>query len=1361
MSRLSINSKGFKRFHQTRLDEANYIAHKKLQKEKIIQEKRREEEEIKQITEKFKSSWRSELFPEEIEETLVEKPTEVLSKKEIKLAEKWKYDWRKSFDEKPEKELVEKELVEKVFEPITFIKNIKISDSIFDNFSNISNWRDELIDEGMSSKDFPDLYGYGISIFDMPITSTIQTPVQSTQAQDIVDASADATDHEFGPQFPGSYRNVVGGVQSLSKVDVQAHITTDHEVTPNQGEMAHPEKHVFTYQSEGNSIKWPTEFTLPDSFNDDLMWFDAQGNPQEWIHYIWPVHGHPGNYTPLDSDDDDTLFWYDPHPHDTPGSSWGFNSETDSDAKFRLRMTYNDGRIDRRSITDTSFDVTYGAARSIDSTAFDLTGNMDSTPWSEGFEDDYSLDVNDTAALNALRLQWDKPRTEPGHEDWQYIRSGTQTGYIDQIYGVDFPFAEYDYSPYESDHWQFTGTDGWDRIHPNLNTDASFAKKIIKNVQVGDKISFSYKWYSDTWLYNTENYGDSSITDYYVHDGVRYGDHDWNSSYFRAVIGANNKVVSIKDQYQMIGADPSLTLTDGTYTIPPLPNPDNPEDNELYNEYNITKKDNGFSFPYSGTYEYTVQEGDIDAAGLFQFTTILLAESTNLEYVQVTNFAHTVGDQTRTAAGQLGKTTDAYNLGTSVASLNPNNKKKKEEEEKKRLAEIERIAEMKRREEAQAKVAAAAEAAEEKRVQVLIDKAKEQSYTYKQSKSDTGLDTWKGELEGLSGVKIADRTLDQNNPTSIPNGFFGGAEFITSLEQYDSQPPDGIPLFIGPVDGLNYDKLLEGFTTPQIKADGSRGFVRNKLTPWHTYIASRETRYMRENPEFGRPKLEAMLRHPVYRADFLARTSPEFRKWINSVPNVKTGNSWLGKYSRPNLFPPGRAGFVGQFGGWWLPGDDSHEEVVEAVKRAYTLFGSYNGQWGLALVEDPADDGTPVNDDPYAIEDPIFKDDEDVDPEMRDLLEILERLKKDPLSLTDKEIGILKKYGYEDEVSEMNDLRKLVEDSGVDWSSILKALYDAGNVALDVAAIVGLLFPEPGSSAAGLARLIPKLKKLRALMKSAKSWWNRGRNKRIPNENEAPFGKIGDAVAKDPDKTDSRSLFGDDRRQRGQSDDAFDAGEKSSLIGRPDRAVLGVDLDPRSPNFGRRVKADRGGPGSSPTPLIRQTFERPVRSVRDNPKGGIAARSTRTVDESFVPKNNKNISGDINNTIDIFIKLLSMTRLSNNQVDGIIQKFEEYSRNNNINKNTYRDFGGDITREKNSNPLYPGQPSPNGFPDTPPPKLAPNGYHPQFGRKADRYRRLDSISAKTMDRVKTGDPETDAQVSAAAKSVFKRFKKYR
>tara|TARA_Y100000592_G_scaffold758_1_gene1206 strand:- start:149 stop:2734 length:2586 start_codon:yes stop_codon:yes gene_type:complete len=73
-------------------------------------------------------------------------------------------------------------------------------------------------------------------------------------------------------------------------------------------------------------------------------------------------------------------------------------------------------------------------------------------------------------------------------------------------------------------------------------------------------------------------------------------------------------------------------------------------------------------------------------------------------------------------------------------------------------------------------------------------------------------------------------------------------------------------------------------------------------------------------------------------------------------------------------------------------------------------------------------------------------------------------------------------------------------------------------------------------------------------------------------------------------------------------------------------------------------------------------------------------------------------------------------------------------------------LGGKKLKEQ----LYPGQPSPNGFPDTPPPKMAPNGYHPEFGRKADRYRRLDPISAKTMNMVGTDDPQTNKQVAAAA-----------
>jgi len=78
-----------------------------------------------------------------------------------------------------------------------------------------------------------------------------------------------------------------------------------------------------------------------------------------------------------------------------------------------------------------------------------------------------------------------------------------------------------------------------------------------------------------------------------------------------------------------------------------------------------------------------------------------------------------------------------------------------------------------------------------------------------------------------------------------------------------------------------------------------------------------------------------------------------------------------------------------------------------------------------------------------------------------------------------------------------------------------------------------------------------------------------------------------------------------------------------------------------------------------------------------------------------------------------------------------------------------RELGDTTKRGGVSEQLYPGQPSPDGFPETPPPKMAPNGYHPQFGKRANRYRRLDPHSAAAMP--KTGDPQTDAQVAAAKK----------
>ena len=95
--------------------------------------------------------------------------------------------------------------------------------------------------------------------------------------------------------------------------------------------------------------------------------------------------------------------------------------------------------------------------------------------------------------------------------------------------------------------------------------------------------------------------------------------------------------------------------------------------------------------------------------------------------------------------------------------------------------------------------------------------------------------------------------------------------------------------------------------------------------------------------------------------------------------------------------------------------------------------------------------------------------------------------------------------------------------------------------------------------------------------RGARGWWNKGRNTRIPNENQASW----------------RDLMRDDLAQRGQSDAAYAAGRAPRGIGRPDQA-----FNPFRP-------ASKGGPGSGPTPAVRQAFERPVRAVRDVVKKGL------------------------------------------------------------------------------------------------------------------------------------------------------------
>ena len=161
---------------------------KQKHQQKLIEEKRqkrlerKEREYIKSVMENKKYDWRSEIkeIDKEIEEEVF-----------VNVDKNLEYDWR-------EKVLIDRK---KYFE-----------------FNNL--------EEGMTSKDFEYLYGLQVSSVFVPGVHGIQ----STIASEILQASADATDYQFGPEFPGSYVNTLGDnpITSYSKVDATAFLDTTY-----------------------------------------------------------------------------------------------------------------------------------------------------------------------------------------------------------------------------------------------------------------------------------------------------------------------------------------------------------------------------------------------------------------------------------------------------------------------------------------------------------------------------------------------------------------------------------------------------------------------------------------------------------------------------------------------------------------------------------------------------------------------------------------------------------------------------------------------------------------------------------------------------------------------------------------------------------------------------------------------------------------------------------------------------------------------------------------------------------------------------------------------------------------------------
>tara|TARA_B100000427_G_scaffold207271_1_gene172551 strand:- start:11168 stop:12976 length:1809 start_codon:yes stop_codon:yes gene_type:complete len=158
------------------------------------------------------------------------------------------------------------------------------------------------------------------------------------------------------------------------------------------------------------------------------------------------------------------------------------------------------------------------------------------------------------------------------------------------------------------------------------------------------------------------------------------------------------------------------------------------------------------------------------------------------------------------------------------------------------------------------------------------------------------------------------------------------------------------------------------------------------------------------------------------------------------------------------------------------------------------------------------------------------------------------------------------------------------------FGETIKDIYKQSANAL-LAATAGFLSSQPNNPSKGkLMGEVNKLKNIFGLgalkIKQSKfglrapiQWWNKGRNERVIDENNASWGE----------------LLEDDMAQRGQSDEGFEKGEAPPLLGRPDHA-----FNPFRP-------AEKGGPGSGPTPAVRQAFERPVRGLMNLGKSAATA----------------------------------------------------------------------------------------------------------------------------------------------------------